>query len=93
MSGQCGQAMDPQNCACCTSAYQHMIELLDQPCSEQRQNELRNLIAECPGCFEKLGIEEDLRALVKKCCCEPAPEQVHTRIRASLAQLRITFQN
>lgn len=80
MSCQCG----------CEDVYDSLFELLDGDCSHQRRAELRQKIESCPGCFSQLGIEEEVRALVRRCCCEAAPPTLRERVSIQIQTMRIT---
>ncbi|PRQ10281.1 mycothiol system anti-sigma-R factor [Corynebacterium sp. 13CS0277] len=67
-----------------------LYELLDGDCTSARQEELLALVKKCPGCFEKLGIEKEVRALVRQCCCSEAPQALKETIRIKISTYGVT---
>lgn len=49
--------------------------------------ELRAHLERCPHCLEHYRFEGVLRAFIRRCCEEPAPEIVRRRVIRFLAQL------
>lgn len=77
--------MTSKQCDCnCTDAVTLLGELLDGNCSPATQQQLRAQIASCPHCFERLGIEEEVRALLRRCCHEEAPVRLRRQISVSI---------
>lgn len=70
----------------CSKVYASLEELLDGEVTRERRAVLRAHIEACPECFEQIGIEEEVRELMRRCCCTPAPETLRQRI---IVQLRI----
>lgn len=72
-------------CGCnCSDAYALLAELLDGDCCEATRAELRSRIAHCPHCFEQLGVEEEIRAILRKSCAEQAPTRLRQQISISI---------
>ena len=61
---------------------------LDQECDCERRELLRRHLDECHPCLEQYGLEEQLKALLaRKCGGERAPEELRSRLRASIESL------
>lgn len=88
------EAKDMGGSGKCKDLYAHIAEIVDGQCSSSRKEELRALVAQCPSCFEKLGIEEEVRRLLKSSCCEKAPEglksSIMRKLSLSITELSIT---
>lgn len=69
-------------CTCgCGEKYQSLFALLDDELSAAQCAELRSHLSECPECYGRLQTEEQVRALVRKCCTEDqAPPTLRERI-------------
>lgn len=76
----------PQSCHCgCEDVYRSVFELLDgDNLTEQRRSELQHIFDTCPHCFEKLGMEQDVRALLRRGCSTRAPVALREKITISL---------
>lgn len=68
----------------CTNAYDLLAKLLDAPCTPATRAELQAKIASCPHCFERLGLEQEVRAILRKSCAEEAPAYLRRRISVSI---------
>ncbi|MGP6175167.1 mycothiol system anti-sigma-R factor [Corynebacterium sp. A21] len=73
-------------CACgCEEKYQSLFALLDDELSAAECAALQEHIEQCPECYSRLTAEQQVRALVKKCCQKEAPptlvEKITLRIR------------
>lgn len=65
----------------CDTAYAALIRLLDGAYSTTDEAEaLRREVAQCPECWESLGLEEEVRGLLRSCCGVSAP----TRLRETI---------
>lgn len=65
-------------------------ELLDAGLSDAECQQLRAHIQECPECYSQLLTEEEIRALVRRCCCAPAPVELKRRISMQIRVTRVT---
>ncbi|MEJ5928410.1 mycothiol system anti-sigma-R factor [Corynebacterium sp. H128] len=83
-----------RGCDCnCSDTYARLAELLDGDCTQSAQEELRAAIASCPHCFERLGVEEEIRELLRRSCAASAPITLRQRISISIrVQQRGSFR-
>ena len=73
--------MSRDDCNCdCSEVYASVYELVYGRCHGPRRDELIAHIDNCPGCLEKLGIEQDVAEIIKRSCCEQAPAHLKERI-------------
>ncbi len=71
----------------CTDALAEIYLLLDRECSPERDAALRKHIEDCPPCLEEYGIDEHIKQLLaRKCGGDHAPDELKTRLRASIRQ-------
>ncbi|GAB3564787.1 mycothiol system anti-sigma-R factor [Spelaeicoccus albus] len=70
---------------CCAerrqAALKRLYNYLDGELSDSEIAEIRRHLAHCPPCESEYSIESMLKDLVKRSCCETAPEGLRTRIR------------
>lgn len=66
---------------------------LDLECAETRRELIRQHLDECSPCLREYGIEQEVRALVARCCgAERAPEELRQRLRLKLNDLVIEVE-
>lgn len=81
--------MNSQPCRCSTHEVQALIcEYMDAGTSQARAREIREQIAACPECLQRLRNEHEVRTIIQTCCqTESAPgylrERISTQIRIS----------
>lgn len=69
----------------CAEVLGHIEDYLnsDRTCADEQ--ELRENVAVAESSLGELGVEDLIRALVKRSCCETAPEtlrlRIHTQVR------------
>ncbi|MDU0478885.1 hypothetical protein QVA66_06490 [Staphylococcus chromogenes] len=78
--------MSQHECQCnCSAAYESLRRILDDAsCSPEARAELRAQVEQCPECFRALGLEEEVRALLRRCCEAQAPVSLYERISVSI---------
>jgi mycothiol system anti-sigma-R factor len=63
---------------------------LDLESADDRRVVIRQHLDECSPCLREYGIEQEVKALVARCCgSETAPVELKRRLRAKLAELVI----
>lgn len=61
---------------------------LDLECSDERRDLIRTHLDECSPCLREYGIEQEVKALVARCCGdERAPTELRERLRVRLSEL------
>ncbi|MDO4910251.1 MAG: mycothiol system anti-sigma-R factor [Corynebacterium sp.] len=65
--------------------FKLLTELLDGHCDAARKELLRQQVEKCPECFRALGIEQEVRALLRRCCSAQAPEALRIKIVMQLS--------
>jgi mycothiol system anti-sigma-R factor len=61
---------------------------LDLECSDDRRGTIRKHLDECSPCLREYGIEQEVKALVARCCgAELAPVGLKQRLRHMLSEL------
>ncbi len=60
-------------------------EMGDADCAEVRAH-----LEDCVPCLREYGLEEDFkRLLARKCGCDPAPEELRSRVMTRLREVRV----
>jgi mycothiol system anti-sigma-R factor len=74
----------------CTEILTEVYLFLDLECSDQRRAAIQHHLDECTACLREYGIEQDVRAIVARCCGgDRAPEALRERLRVKIAALRV----
>jgi mycothiol system anti-sigma-R factor len=74
----------------CTEVLDEVYLYLDLESTDDRRVVIRQHLDECSPCLREYGIEQEVKALVARCCgSETAPKDLKQRLRAKLAELVI----
>ncbi|WP_030158187.1 MULTISPECIES: mycothiol system anti-sigma-R factor [unclassified Glycomyces] len=72
----------------CREVLEEVYLYLDQECSDVRRTVIRDHLDECSPCLSEYGIEQEVRAIVHRCCSqEKAPDEVKERLRRKLSAI------
>jgi len=74
----------------CDAVLADVYLYLDRETDEDLRNRIREHLDGCGPCFKHFGLEQDVRALVSRCCgSERAPQSLHDRIRLRITEVSI----
>jgi mycothiol system anti-sigma-R factor len=74
----------------CRQVLDEVYLFLDLECSDERRDVINTHLDECSPCLREYGIEQEVKALVNRCCGgDRAPSELRERLRARLAALVI----
>jgi mycothiol system anti-sigma-R factor len=69
----------------CREVITEVYLYLDLECAEERRLVIKEHLDECTPCLREYGIEQEVKALVARCCGqERAPDELRERLRAKL---------
>ncbi|SCL13347.1 mycothiol system anti-sigma-R factor [Micromonospora inyonensis] len=72
----------------CREVLAEVYLYLDLECAEARRQLIRDHLDECSPCLREYGIEQEVKALVARCCGnETAPADLRERLRVKLSEL------
>ena len=72
----------------CSEVLAEVYLYLDLECADDRRNLIRHHLDECSPCLREYGIEQEVKALVARCCgSDLAPSDLKQRLRKKLADL------
>lgn len=72
----------------CREVLAEVYLYLDLECGEERRTLIRHHLDECGVCLREYGIEQEVKALVARCCGnETAPTELRERLRVGLTEL------
>ena len=74
----------------CREVLAEVYFYLDLECDDSRRDIIRTHLDECSPCLREYGIEQEVKALVARCCGgDTAPTELKARLRAKLAEVRV----
>ena len=74
----------------CQGVLAEVYLYLDLECDDERRDLIRDHLDECSPCLREYGIEQEVKALVARCCgAELAPAGLRERLRAKLMEFVI----
>jgi mycothiol system anti-sigma-R factor len=74
----------------CVEVIRQVYLYLDDEIDDHGKSEVRNHLDECGPCLRQFGIEQEVKALVARCCgSDIAPDGLKERIRIKLEEVRI----
>jgi mycothiol system anti-sigma-R factor len=72
----------------CGQILNEVYLFLDLECADDRRSAIQNHLDECSACLREYGIEQEVRALVHRCCSgDRAPAELRERLRMKIAAL------
>ncbi|BCL13770.1 mycothiol system anti-sigma-R factor [Micromonospora sagamiensis] len=72
----------------CREVLAEVYLYLDLECAEARRQLIRDHLDECSPCLREYGIEQEVKALVARCCGnETAPADLRERLRVKISEL------
>lgn len=82
----CGDAHETS----CAEVLAEVYLFLDSECDDARRDLIRRHLDECGSCLQQFGIEQEVKALVARCCQETAPVGLRDRLRVHLRTVVVT---
>jgi mycothiol system anti-sigma-R factor len=77
----------------CSEVLAEVYVYLDLECDDKRQSLIRDHLDECSPCLREFGIEQEVKALVARCCGdETAPAELRSRLRLKLSELSVELE-
>jgi mycothiol system anti-sigma-R factor len=78
----------------CSEVIRQVYLYLDGEIDDSGRTEVRTHLDECGPCLRQFGIEQEVKALVARCCgSDVAPDGMKERLRAKLAEVRIEISS
>jgi len=77
----------------CSDVLAEVYLYLDLECADERRSLIRDHLDECSPCLREFGIEQEVKALVARCCgSELAPAELKDRLRLKLSELVVNAE-
>jgi mycothiol system anti-sigma-R factor len=77
----------------CREVLAEVYLYLDVECADERRIVIRGHLDECSPCLREYGLEEAVKALVKRSCGQDhAPQELRARVVARIEEVRIELR-
>ena len=77
----------------CSEVLDRVFEYLDNEMGELDCAKIAQHLRECGPCLEEYDLDKALKALIRRsCACEPAPEELRTRIMTRITSIRVEYE-
>jgi mycothiol system anti-sigma-R factor len=74
----------------CSDVLKNVYLYLDSESDDGLRNQIRQHLDDCGPCLRQFGLEQDVRALVARCCGgDTAPPSLHDRIRVRITEISL----
>jgi mycothiol system anti-sigma-R factor len=74
----------------CSEVIRRVYLYLDGEIDDAARSDVREHLDECGPCLREYGIEQEVKALVARCCGnDTAPDDLKERLRVKLAEVRV----
>jgi mycothiol system anti-sigma-R factor len=73
----------------CSEIIERVYYYLDNEIDDSDRHRIREHLDECAPCLRQYGIEQEVKALVARCCgADIAPDDLRARVISKLQQVR-----
>lgn len=72
----------------CSDVVEAVYLYIDGELTEDAIDNIRSHLDDCSPCLREYGIEQEVKALIARCCCERAPDALRASIVARLQIVR-----
>jgi mycothiol system anti-sigma-R factor len=84
-----GMGFGPGNIDC-DDVLDELYVYMDEETDDVTRGRIRQHLEACAPCLRQYGLEQDVRALIARCCGgDQAPASLHERIRVRITELTI----
>ena len=74
----------------CDDVLSDLYLYMDEETDDVTRGRIRQHLEACAPCLRQYGLEQDVRALIARCCGgDQAPASLHERIRVRITELTI----
>jgi anti-sigma factor (TIGR02949 family) len=73
----------------CSEVLDHLYEYLDKEMPDRDCEKFKEHFDECSPCFEKYGLEQEVKKLVKRCCGhDDVPSDLRSKVMGRIETIR-----
>jgi mycothiol system anti-sigma-R factor len=74
----------------CASVLEHVYEYIDREMADDDIATIKEHLEDCTPCLAEYGLEQAVKALVHRSCCETAPEELRAKVLTKIRQVQAT---
>jgi mycothiol system anti-sigma-R factor len=72
----------------CSEVLDRVYEFIDGELDGERRHQIKHHLDECGPCMAEFGLEEQVKAIVKRSCSDPAPAELRAKVLRHIAAAR-----
>jgi len=72
----------------CSEVLDKVYEYIDGELDSARVHDIKHHLDECGPCLAEFGLEEQVKAIVKRSCADPAPAELRAKVLRHIAAAR-----
>jgi mycothiol system anti-sigma-R factor len=72
----------------CASVLDHVYEYIDHEMADDDLATVKQHLEDCTPCLAEYGLEQAVKALVHRSCCETAPEELRAKVLHKIRQVQ-----
>lgn len=72
----------------CAEVLDRVYEFIDGEIDGAKRHAIKEHLDECGPCLQEFGLEEQVKAIVKRSCSDPAPPDLRAKVLAHLEAAR-----
>jgi mycothiol system anti-sigma-R factor len=76
----------------CTEVLDRIYAYLDGELDATDQSKVRQHLEECGPCLREYGLEDAVKKLVRKRCCDPAPDGLRAKVLVRIQEVRAQIE-
>jgi mycothiol system anti-sigma-R factor len=76
----------------CSEVLDTIYAYLDGELDTTDQSKVRQHLEECGPCLREYGLEDAVKKLVRKRCCDPAPEGLRAKVLVRIQEVRAQIE-
>ena len=69
----------------CSEVLDRIYEYIDGELDRERVHVIKEHLEECSPCLKEFGLEEAVKAIVKRSCADPAPPELRAKVLSRIA--------
>jgi mycothiol system anti-sigma-R factor len=77
----------------CSEVLDRVYEFIDGELDGARRHLIKEHLDECGPCLQEFGLEEQVKAIVKRSCCDPAPIELRAKVLRHIAAARAELRS
>jgi len=75
----------------CSEVLDRLYEYIDGELDSECGHSIKHHLEECSPCLKEFGLEEAVKAVVKRSCCDPAPAELRAKVLVRIAAVRASL--